>query len=542
MEHRHALRVTDNVHSVKHFNIAGPCILGEHYMLPPEPRLPRARELIDFGKYFVLHAPRQSGKTTTLATLARALTSEGRYLALHFSCEAAQSAGDDYKTAQEGVLDAIQDAAADARLPPELRPPDPWPAASPTSILRRGLAAWARRCPQPLVLFFDEIDALSGASLISVLSQLRQGHNSRPAPFPHSVVLCGLRDVRDYKMASGGDANRLGTSSPFNIKAASLRIDNFTFAEVAALYGQHTDATGQPFEKEALQRAHEASQGQPWLVNALAAEVTTQMGLQPPEPITDEHMEQAIERLIVDRATHLDSLAAKLKEPRIKQVMEPLIAGTLLDEDAVYDDALSYARDLGLVTQTRPIQVGNPIYQEVVLRVLAARTEEQVQLQPRTLVTPEGRLDFTRLLAEFIEFWKLNGEILTTRETYHEAACQLVFMGFLHRVINGGGHIDREYGVGRSRIDLLIRWPYTDPDGRRAWHWEAIELKVRHPDRPDPVPDGLTQLDAYLDRLGLDTGTLIVFDRRPTAPPLPERTVLTTASTPTGRAVTLLRA
>jgi hypothetical protein len=139
-------------------------------------------------------------------------------------------------------------------------------------------------------------------------------------------------------------------------------------------------------------------------------------------------------------------------------------------------------------------------------------------------------------------FWKLHGEILATRETYHESACQLVFLGFLHRVINGGGWIDREYGLGKGRIDLVVRWPLTDAEGKRAWQWEAIELKVHHPGRPDPLEDGLTQLDHYLDRLGLDSGTLVVFDRRPSAPPLPERTALTTACTPAGRQVNLLRA
>jgi hypothetical protein len=88
----------------------------------------------------------------------------------------------------------------------------------------------------------------------------------------------------------------------------------------------------------------------------------------------------------------------------------------------------------------------------------------------------------------------------------------------------------------------MVHWPHRHPDGTRAWQWEAIELKVHHPGRPDPVPDGLAQLDGHLDRAGLDTGTLIVFDRRPTAPPITERTVIDKADTPAGRTITLLRA
>jgi hypothetical protein len=356
------------------------------------------------------------------------------------------------------------------------------------------------------------------------------------------VVLCGLRDVRDYKAAAGGDSSRLGTSSPFNIKVESLLISDFTLDQLVELYGQHTADTGQKFTPEALQRAFEASQGQPWLANALAREVVRKMRIAPPEPITDDHMDQAVERLIVARATHLDSLAARLHEPRVKRIVEPLIAGTILGPDPSYNDDVAYLRDLGLIARTKQVQIANPIYQEVILRVLGEHTEGHLDLDPHSFVTAAGRLDLAMLLAEFLEFWRLHGDILATQQTYHEAACQLVFMGFLHRVVNGGGYVDREYGVGRGRVDVLIRWPHTDPDGHRAQQWEAIELKVRHPRRPDPLPTGLSQLDGYLDRLGLDHGTLVIFDRTPTAPPIHERTTITTTRTPTGRDVTLVRA
>jgi hypothetical protein len=540
----HCQTVTSTVRNVKFFNTAGPCRPNLHYMLPTEPRLPNVRRLVDRGQYFVLHAPRQTGKTTTLDELATTLTAEGRYAAMRFSCETGETAGDDVRWAERLVLDAIRTTAQDA-LPPDCQPSDPWPDAEPGRMLHTGLRAWAARCPRPLVLFFDEIDALRGPSLISVLRQLRDGATARSStPFPHSVALCGLRDVRDYKAASGGNPDRLGTSSPFNIKAESFRLTDFTFAQVAELYAQHTDATGQQFTPQAVQRAFETSQGQPWLVNALAAEAMDKMDIPVSEPITDEHMDQAVERLIVTRATHLDSLVARLHEPRVKRIMEPLIAGTGLghNADSGYDDDVSYLRDLGLLSQRPPLQVANPIYQEVILRVLAQRTADRVDIEPRSFVTDDGRLDLARLLDEFAEFWKRHGEILATEHTYHEAACQLVFLGFLHRVINGGGRVDREYGLGRGRIDLMVHWPYRNPDGTRAWQWEAIGLKVHHPGDSDPLPTGLAQLDGYLDRAGLDTGTLVIFDRRPGAPSITERTVITKAESPEGRVITLLRA
>ncbi len=524
---------------MRFFNTAGPCEESRHYMVPPEPRLPEARPLIERLGYFVVHAPRQTGKTTTLRALARSLTAEGQYAALHFSCEAGEPAGDDFETAQRAILDIARSAAA-TDLPEVLRPPSPWPEASSAALLSVALAAWASACPRPLVLFFDEIDALRGESLRSVLRQLRAGYPSRPGAFPASVVLCGLRDVRDYKAASGGDPSRLGTSSPFNIKVKSLRLGDFTPEEVAELYGEHTAETGQPFAAGALERAFALTGGQPWLVNALAREVVEEIGVAPPEPITVEHLEEAKERLILARATHLDSLVARLMEPRVRRVVEPLLAGDVAVGDA-YDDDLSYVRDLGLVSRDNPVRVANPIYREVIVRVLAAAAEDQVVTDPRAFVRPDGRLDLRRLLEEFAGFWREHGEVLAAGMPYGEVAPQLVLMAYLQRVVNGGGYVDREYGVGRGRIDLCVRWPYAGSGGKREWQREALELKVWRDGKPDPLERGLEQLDAYLDGLGLSTGVLVLFDRRSAAPPIAERTRFDAARSPKGREVTVLR-
>jgi hypothetical protein len=510
-------------------------------MLPPEPRLPDARPLVERGMYFVVHAPRQTGKTTTLRALAQQLTAEGTYAALHFSCEIGEPAGDDFALAQDLVLQAIRREAS-LSLPSDLQPPDPWPESAAGGQLSAALTAWTVACPRPLVLFFDEIDALRGESLRSVLRQLRDGYPSAPEAFPASVVLCGLRDVRDYKAAAGGDSSRLGTSSPFNIKVKSLRLADFTEADVRVLYAQHTAETGQAFTADALTLAWEYTAGQPWLVNALAREVTEEIQVPVAEPITGEHIDTAKERLILTRATHLDSLLARLYEPRVRRILEPMIAGEALSPDPTFDDDVSYVRDLGLIAKDKPARVANPIYREVIVRVLGSVTDEQITAQPRSFVTGDGRLDFDRLLHEFADFWRENGDILTSGKEYHESAPHLVFMGFLQRLVNGGGYISREYGIGRGRIDLLVRWPYLHADGRRTVQHEAIELKVWHPGAKDPLPKALTQLDGYLRRLDLERGTLVVFDRRPGALDIDERTRFETAETPGGRAVTLLRA
>ena len=333
---------------MRRFNTAGPCHPDDHYMLPPERRLPEVRRLIDEKAYFVIHAPRQTGKTTFVGSLAQALTSEGRYAALHTSCEAGQSVGRDLEPGITAVLETMQQDAA-ISLPPELRPPAVDSSLGPATRLRDLLIRWSQQCPRPIVLFLDEIDALLDDTLLSVLRQLRSGYPNRPESFPHSVVLIGLRDVRDY-----------------NIKIESLTLRNFTETEIAELYDQHTEETGQAFAPEAKNLAWELTRGQPWLVNALARQALEKEDTDRSVPIEASHLQKAKEALIGRRDTHLDSLTDRLREPRVRRVLEPILTGELLPPD-LPDDDVQFVKDLGLVASgPAGLEIANPIYREVI--------------------------------------------------------------------------------------------------------------------------------------------------------------------------------
>jgi hypothetical protein len=200
-----------------------------------------------------------------------------------------------------------------------------------------------------------------------VLSQLRAGSVNRPAEFPHTVAVCGLRDP-----------SRNVETAMFNISAESLRLGDLSFDQVLSLYRQHTDETGQVFTEDTLERAFDYSQGQPSLVNSLAREAIEKIGVEPPTPITAEHIDEAKERLILAGQTHLYSLMDKLSEPRVCRIIEPLIAGHFLPVDGTYNDDLAYLRDLGLIQRGRPVRIANPIYREVIVRVLGRSTEGMV--------------------------------------------------------------------------------------------------------------------------------------------------------------------
>lgn len=515
---------------MRHFNTAGPCRADLHYMIPAAQRVVGVRRLVEQQAYFVLHAPRQSGKTTAMMEVAHDLNDAGRFASLVVSAEVGAAFADDPGTAERAILESWR-LSARAFLRPEDRPPE-WPDAPEGSRILAALESWRRAIARPLALFIDEIDALADEALISVLRQLRAGYPTRPYGFPECVALIGLRDVRDDKVASGG-SGRLSTSSPFNIKVESLTLAMFTLDEVAALYGQHRTDTGQEFTPDAVEQAYDDSQGQPWLVNALARQAVEVVVPDRSQAVTRAAMRQAREIIIERQDTHLDSLADRLREPRIRSVIEPIMAGTGIGD--VPPDDVRFVLDLGLCRydEAGRLVIANPIYREVLPRTLTAVT--QASLPPITPVwlRPDGALDPQALLDAFVAFWRRHGQPLLAGAHYTEIAPHIVMMAFLHRVCNGGGTLEREYAVGTGRMDMLLRYGSATI---------GMELKVWRDGEPDPAREGLTQLDAYLAGMPDADGWLVLFDRRSGIPPIAERTATENALTPSGRSVTVVRA
>jgi len=355
--------------------------------------------------------------------------------------------------------------------------------------------------------------ALVGDTLIAVLRQLRSGYAQRPQRFPQSVILCGVRDVRDYRIYSSAEKTIITGGRAFNIKAKSLRLGNFSRAEMEALYLQHTEETGQVFTSEALVQMWELTEGQPWLVNALGYEVCfeIQAGRDRQQPITLSLVDEAKENLILRRETHLDQLTDKLQEGRVQRVIEPLLAGVDLAQRFQPDD-LDYVVDLGLITQERngQIRIANAIYQEVIPRDLGWLIQSGMSEQTAWYVRPDGMLDMQKLLRAFQEFFREHSEHWVERFQYKEAGPQLLLQAFLQRIVNGGGRIEREYGLGRMSTDLLILWQY--PHGMQK---VVIELKVVHKSLDQTIAKGLEQTWEYLDRCGAAEGHLVIFDRTP---------------------------
>ena len=503
---------------MRKFNTEGPVRPHRHYSIPPLERLNLDDVLgrIRDERYFVLHAPRQTGKTSALLALRDLLNGgAGDFRCVYANIEAAQAMREDVGSAMQTILGELADRArslGDGFLDEVW--PDILAKAGPGRALAAALTRWCEAEPKPVVLLIDEIDSLIGDSLISVLRQLRSGYDRRPEGFPQSVVLCGVRDVRDYRIHSSSENTSITGGSAFNVRAESLRIGDFTEAEVQALLAQHTGETGQAFTEEALESVWTQTQGQPWLVNALARRACfdVEAGRDRSRAITVSDLFDAREHLIRSRVVHLDQLADKLREDRVRRVIEPLLSG---GQRALSDRDLGYVRDLGLIARDDPPRIANPIYAEVVPRELTCGPQAGLAQEAARYVDAGGGLDMHKLLGAFQTFFREHSEHWLGRFDYAEAGPQLLLQSFLQRVVNSGGRIEREYGLGRGRTDLLALWPRggegAGPGAEVERH--VVECKVVHGSLERTIAQGLSQTAAYMDRCASESGHLVVFDR-----------------------------
>jgi hypothetical protein len=492
-------------------------------MLPPEDRLVGAQlhRYIRDKLYWVLHAPRQTGKTTFLQSWMREINSGDEAIACYVSVESCQGIVEPER-AMPTINQAIRETAQKFNIPvPEEE--------DRTSLymLNTLLSDWAKLvAPKPLVVLFDEVDVLVGETMVSFLRQLRDGFASRGVgTFPVSIALVGMRDLKDYiTLSKGGIAPNPG--SPFNIKADSAVLSNFYKADIVKLFAQRTAETGQQITQDALDYVYEQSKGQPWIVNSLFKRATMRiLDEKSTETVTIEHIQEARQQMIMARETHLDALAYRLEDLKVRSVMESLITGEpnpMLADSEAFRTCL----DLGLVSIERgtPV-VANPIYREVIARQITYSPQLAIPEPEWRWQKSDGTLDMDELLREFQAFWQNNSETWEEMVNYTEAFPHLLLMAFLQRVTNGHGRIEREYAAGRGRMDLAVEY-------NGAWNIIEIKLLRQGKSFESVMTEGIRQTLRYRDTFSplirpkdttLISSYLVIFDRRREKSPWNER-------------------
>ena len=239
-------------------------------------------------------------------------------------------------------------------------------------------------------------------------------------------------------------------------------------------------------------------------------------GPSPARPVGVQAIDAAKEALIVRRVTHLDQLADKLREERVRRVILPMLAGSTQAAWSVRD--LEYVRDLGLVAAGYPVRMANPLYAEVIPRELTLPLEATLAgaVKPEWYVQADGNLDVEGLLSAFQGYFREHAESWVQCYGHAEAGPQLVLHAYLQRVVNSGGSIGREYAVGRGRTDLLIEWQPRSPRGQAHPRKYVIECKVcrEKVSWESLLRQGCEQTAEYMDRCGAEAGHLVIFDVR----------------------------
>ncbi|MGF1525737.1 MAG: AAA family ATPase [Candidatus Competibacterales bacterium] len=501
---------------MRFFNTAGPVDPQKHYCLAPLGRLDLAEilALIEQEQYFVVHAPRQTGKTSSLLALMDYLNRQGQYRCAYVNVEAAQTAREDVPTAMATILDelatwakiGLDDPFVDERQEALLqgRPPH--------TALTQILTQWAAQSPRPLLLIVDGIDTLVGDTLLSVLRQIRAGYPRRPRHFPQSVILAGVHDLNGFRIRSEREQAVITGGSALSINTPTIKLGLFSRIDIETLFHQYSDDTGYNVTPEALERIWQLTQGHPWLVNSLGRVLVQGPGERHGVDITLDRVEQAKETLIAQGHSHLSQLADRLEEPPVRRVLEAMLTGDVLADDFQKGD-VDYVVELGLVHRGGhgALTLANPLYREIIPRILVADLQQGMTEQVHRYVDKSnGRLDVHRLLRGFQQFCRDHSAPWLQRFPYRRAAPLLLLQAFIQRIIDTNGHLEREYGLGRGRTDCLLTWPTYDGVQR-----VVIEMRLVQKSLVASLIEGMEQTRNHMVRCSTKEGHLVVFDIDP---------------------------
>jgi hypothetical protein len=482
-------------------------------MLPPLSRQMGVKDMIEGEYYFVLHAPRHFGKTTFLRALTEEINSQGQMYALYCSLEGGQDITDVEKAMtwiaaeiNKSLRLSLNNSLASLALPDD-RPPN-----SNSSVkIFYSLNRLCLNLDKDLVVFFDEADCLSGAPLVLFLAQIRSGFNTRyispAAKFPRSMALVGQRDIR-VPLAQAITSST-GLCSAFNIVKETFVLANFTRDEIKILYDQHTEASGQTFLDAAIDRAWYWSEGQPWLVNALASEsVVKILNNDYSRPITSDIMDQAALNLIKRRGSHLDCLLERFNEPRVRAVMKPSIFRADFSPPNGFLEDIRYTEDLGILSDNNgSLQIANPIYHDIFLRALTQRFEaefeEAAPLVKSNRLVDGQKLDMTGLLKTFQKYWRDNSAFLEAPYGHKKALPFLVINAFFQKVlINDVKYLRREYALGQREMKMVLYIDFME-----QVYPMALQIKDQK-----SWPDSLARVKDNMDICGSKEGWLVIFD------------------------------
>ena len=500
------------------FETRGPVYPEDNYVVA------RTDELSDFmnrlkrGRYIVLFAPRQTGKTTFFQNALNALENyESIYFSIRLNFEGyvdsdastfyaslceeiCKEIKNVFQKRQENPSDQLNSFLAKAQITEHIS-------------MRRffedlGSLLGDRR----FVMIIDEFDGIPQDAIRGFLHSLRHIYHSGRTRCPHSVGIVGVKSITQF--------NYDHSISPFNIQD-EFKLPNFTLEQVQELLSQYTEEVGQSFTPETIKAIHKQTAGQPVLVNRFAQILTEEMDICKSEPITMEHFSEAHVQLLRERHTNIEHLVTNIRRNRQFEALLMKIAS--YDEGMafnLYNDLISELATYGVITEGADglCEIVNPIYHYCIMQAFKPPVNgleqdyfpEDTRSGFQDYLTSDGQIQMAALLDNFRDFIARAGfKILQVPDTPQEYVGQHLLFAYLEQFVQiVGATMYLEVQTGRGRMDLLIRHQHRK---------YIVETKIWGGDARYQA--GKSQLAAYVRLEGVEEGYYVVFNHRNTPKP-----------------------
>ena len=505
---------------MRRFGTQGPVNPEQHYVVARTEELTEFIKRVKEGRYIVIFAPRQTGKTTFFyAALDIFAIEETNYLPIHLDFEAYKNLtpSDFYNNLTEDIREEIENLYHKRGEVPSEALTDFLENTTLTDnvSMLRGFRTLVRVLgDQRVVILIDEFDGIPPAIVNDFLYALRRIYISRTIPrCPHSLGIVGVKSIAQL--------NYDRSVSPFNIHD-DFDLPNFTFAQVQELLGQYTSEVGQAFASEVIKSIHKQTGGQPFLVNRFAQILTEEMRIPKTEMITLAHFSEAHIKLLDERNTNIEHLLTNIRKNRRFEIILMQIVSY---ENSVRfnpdNDIINELATYGVITKgsDRKCEIANPIYLYRIIQAFKPVVnglerdyfpEDTDRFQ---YLTSDGQIQMEQLLNNFRDFIARAGfRILQVPETPQEFIGQHLLFAYLDQFVTSvNGAMYMEVPTGRGRMDLLIL------------HNEKkyiVETKIWRSERG--YAEGKQQLAAYLSTEDVTEGYYVVFDHREVPKPRTE--------------------
>lgn len=511
---------------MRRFGTQGPVHPEKHYVVS------RSAELDDFiarvkdGRYIVIFAPRQTGKTTFFQNALNAFTdSEPTYLPIQLNFEEFEGSilSTFYNYFYQDLCDEIVNVLEKKghTLSETLRQFLENTNISDQVSMRRFFEKFENLLKSEydvhqVILIIDEFDGIPQEALVGFLHSLRRIYVSNSTPkCPHSVGIVGVKSIAQL--------NYDRSISPFNIQD-EFHLPNFTPAQVHELLQQYTEEVGQSLLPEVIESIHKQTAGQPFLVNRIAQILTDELDIPKTESITMDHFSQAHFQLLHERNTNIDHLTTNIRRnPRFERTLMRITASDDGPAFNLRDDLISELATYGVIKSGTDgmCEIANPIYFYCILQTFkpAVNGLEQEYLPEDTregfldYLSTTGHIEMGALLDNFRDFIARAGfKILQVPDKPQESVGRHLLLAYLEQFVRlVGGFMHIEVQTGRGRMDLLIT------HNQRKY---VVETKVWRGEVS--YQKGKKQLASYLKLESATEGYYVVFDHRTNPEPRAE--------------------